>query len=105
MIITKSMLDLGIRFSVDINTWTQYATIYRCDIEWNGKTQSFDELNERPVATLQRRRVIESGPAWRMYDLAGIEIADGFIGPHTAMIKLKRIAFALAATQDDEVAA
>lgn len=35
---------------------TQYATIYDGDA---------------PVATLQRRRVYDTGPAWRVYDTNG----------------------------------
>jgi len=39
-----------------VNDATQYATIY------SGTT---------PVATLQRRRVYDTGPAWRVYDTNG----------------------------------
>jgi hypothetical protein len=51
----------------------------------------------RPMATLQRKRVMESGPAWRMFDTAGIEIGNGYDFPHRALRDLVRISNELAA--------
>lgn len=102
---TRTDIVVELRWKVRVDDSTQYATIFAYDIAWSPLDGVYYEYNERPVATLQRKRVLGMGPPWRMFDLAGIEIGDGVIGPHTALIKLKRIAFALAATQDDEVAA
>lgn len=57
----------------------------RCDIPTQGIQLSFDELNDSTqfctvwrdavaVATLQRRRVYEHGPAWRIYATDGQQI-------------------------------
>lgn len=46
-----------------IDDATQFATAYR---------------DGRPIASVQRRRVLERGPAFKVYDLAGAKLFDVF---------------------------
>lgn len=46
----------------EVNNATQYATVY-------------EEGTDRPVGTLERRRVYDKGPAWRLYATDGTQLA------------------------------
>jgi hypothetical protein len=49
---------------LEITAATQYATLYR---------------DGRPIATLQRRRVYDTGPEWRAFDVNGREVRRFYI--------------------------
>jgi len=73
-------------FQVEIDSSTQYATVYCCyTTKW-----PIEEKHEKPIATLIRKRVIEQGPHWRLYNLAGQEIGDGFSFAISALKYLAR---------------
>lgn len=67
-------------FAATVNPSVQYATVY-------------DRETSRPVATLQRRRVIAPAgePAWRLFDTGGIEIGNGYDMAGAALRDLERI--------------
>lgn len=55
-------------FTSDLDDATQYATIYRGD---------------RPVGTLQRKRVYEDGPAWKLFAAPNGELVTAkYLAPH-----------------------
>lgn len=56
---------------LDIDGATQYATLYAAG---------------EPVATFQRRRVYETGPAWRAFDTKGEQIAVFFMPAPAALM-------------------
>jgi len=67
---------------LEIDGTTQYATLYR-----DGK----------PIATLARRRVYESGPEWRAFDTSGKEIRRFYLcGSSHASYMAREIEKALA---------
>jgi len=49
---------------LEIDGTTQFATLYR---------------DGMPIATLARRRVYETGPYWRAFDLIGREVRKFFL--------------------------
>lgn len=67
-------------FTATVRPDSQYVTVY-------------DREADRPVATLQRRRVIAPAgePNWRLFDTAGIEIGSGFDRSYAALRDLERI--------------
>lgn len=66
----------GHALGVETSPATQWATVYRDD--------------DKPAATLARRRVYSDGPEWRAYALTGAEIGDGFDSPIGAMRAVAR---------------
>lgn len=63
-----------------------------CYVDVDASTQSATVRNvsdDRPIATLQRRRVLAQGPEWRLYDTAGLEVGSGF---PRASLALRQIA-------------
>lgn len=67
MIELRTMSD-RLEFLPELNDATQYSTVY-----YDGK----------PVATLQRRRVMERGPVWRLYATDGTILALWHFVPST----------------------
>lgn len=64
-------------FTVEHDASTQYATIYE---------------GETPVATIQRRRVYEKGPEWRLFTTKGREIVmPRYAGPRTALRMIAKV--------------
>jgi hypothetical protein len=61
---------------LEIDNATQYATLY---------------ADGKPIATIARRRVYETGPVWRAFDLNGVEIHRSYSNP-PASILANRIA-------------
>jgi hypothetical protein len=61
---------------LDIDASTQYATLY---------------ADGRPVATFQRRRVYDKGPAWRVYDTDGKLIREFYL-VHSAARMARNVA-------------
>lgn len=55
---------------LNISNATQYATAYR---------------DGRPVATLQRRRVYETGPVWQAFDTKGKLLFRSYIGTEKSL--------------------
>lgn len=62
----------GFEFSPPLNDACQYSTLYR---------------NDKPVCTLQRRRVMERGPSWRLYATDGALIGNrcSYLGTYRAV--------------------
>lgn len=68
---------------LDITSATQYATVY----DGQGK----------PVATLQRRRVYETGPHWKAYDTKGAFLFSSWVSVTNAKYLARRVEMALKA--------
>lgn len=72
---------MGTRIELEITDATQYATAYR-----DGK----------PVATLQRLRMYETGPRWKVYGTDGALLFPIWSQHHSARAIASRIERALA---------
>jgi len=71
-------MDITTRhLTVTIDAATQYATIRLID-------------GDRIYGTLQRKRVIATGPAWRAFRADGSEVGRGFFSARQALVVMER---------------
>lgn len=78
--------------SATINDATQYATIY---LHRDGE-------QERPIATLQRRRVYGRGPAWTAFTLDG-QLVRTWMLNHPGDYLLRTLAYTLFGSAADAI--